>query len=108
MAEANRQKPVKLGSSIATLLSPNGVDWAGKCHVVGIHLCNVDNTDRDVWLSVQRSGVEYQLLSQKTIPANDSILVTTHLVLEPGDLLRGYGSSANAIHAVISGIEGVA
>lgn len=108
MAEANKNKKVKLGSSEATILAPNGVDWAGKAHVVGLHITNVDTVDREVWISVQASGVDYQVLNQKTIPANDSLIITTHLVLETSDLLRGHGSVANMIHVVISGIEGVA
>lgn len=110
MAEFNKSKPALLGASLSAILTA-GTDWTGggsnKIQLVGVHLCNNDTVERKVQLVYTRSGTDYFLFADKTIPANDSIFLTTHLILDNGDILKAKADSANKVYLVISGIADV-
>lgn len=104
--EAGRMTPVTLGTTLATVLTAGG-NWGGKSQIVGVHLSNKSGTIAWARLVVVRGASSYEYLPQRSIDPTDFFDLTTHLILEPGDVLQGQAQTASAIDAFLSGYEQV-
>ncbi len=108
MAEQAKTKAVILGTSIGNVLTcaASGGDWTPKGHVAQLFITNVLNVKVTFSLTLQRSGVDYYMRINEPLEAYSSFPGTICLFLEEGDNIRGVSSQANAVHVVVSGVQG--
>ena len=94
-----RTKPVKLQTTDTAIFTSN----KERRQILGIWLCNTTAGAITATVKVTRSAVEYELISSKSIAANDYLFIGNQgngpiWAMSNGDILEGNCSTNDAIH----------